>query len=353
MIIAIQSDDYPWPKGAHPDASAPRWAKAIEAAGHEVRWVDVYQPDILRQLDGCSALMWRFAHVTDMRQIARRLLPVVERDLGLAVYPDQQTSWHYDDKIIQSYLFEAHGIPAPRTWVWYDRDRAMEWCKREAEFPIVAKLWAGAGSVNVKLIRSADEAQAYVARMFDRGTYAAESESAHGFRTRLKRWLKIGRARLRPGAVIDLPEPYWDTHYRYSLFQQWLPGNEFDTRITVIGDRAFGFRRFNRPGDFRASGSGSIDWDPQKVDPQFVRLGFKISRLLGTQSCAMDGLYRDGEPVACEISYTYSSKAVHQCPGHWRLIGDDYESGEIEWCEGQMQPESAQVQRFLQRLENR
>ena len=80
---------------------------------------------------------------------------------------------------------------------------------------------------------------------------------------------------------VGLPNPYWDVHYRYALFQQWLPGNEFDTRITVIGNRAFGFRRFNRQGDFRASGSGNLDWDPVQVDPAFVQLAFRIAKRLG------------------------------------------------------------------------
>lgn len=31
-----------------------------------------------------------------------------------------------------------------------------------------------------------------------------------------------------------------------------------DTRVTVIGHCAFGYRRYNRPGDFRASGSGRL-----------------------------------------------------------------------------------------------
>ena len=351
MIIAIQSDDFAWPKGAHPDASAPRWAQEIKAAGHEVRWVDVYRPDILEQLNGCRGFMWRHAHVAEMRQIARRLLPVIERDLRLAVYPDQQTCWHYDDKIIQSYLFEAYGIPAPKTWVWYDRNQAIDWCNRVAEFPIVAKLWAGAGSVNVKLIGSAKEAEHFVKLLFDRGAYALEAESPKGVRSQLKRLLLTARSRARPGAVIDLPDPYWDVHHRYALFQQWLPGNAYDTRITVIGNRAFGFRRFNRAGDFRASGSNQIDWDPDKIDPEFVRLAFKIAQLLSTQSLAMDGLYRGDEPVACEISYTYSSKAVHQCPGHWQLSGDDRECGELQWHEGQTWPEAAQIQDFLQKLE--
>ena len=228
MIIAIQTDDLPGPE-ATPRCISPAMGRDNQGGGHEVRWVDVYRPDILQQLRGCSGFMWRHAHVAEMRQIARRLLPVIERDLRLAVYPDQRTCWHYDDKIIQGYLFEANGIPSPKTWVWYDRDQAIDWCNRVAEYPIVAKLWAGAGSVNVKLLGAADQAGRYVKQLFDRGVYAREAE--------LHRWgcdpveavACQCRCATRPGTVINLPDPYWDVHHRYALFQQWLPGNDYDT----------------------------------------------------------------------------------------------------------------------------
>jgi len=68
-----------------------------------------------------------------MRIIARRLLPVVEKELGLVTFPDQNTCWHFDDKIAQSYLFQAHKIPAPKTWVWYDRTGAVTWASSLSE----------------------------------------------------------------------------------------------------------------------------------------------------------------------------------------------------------------------------
>jgi len=135
----------------------------------------------------------------------------------------------------------------------------------------------------------------------------------------------------------------WELHKNYVYFQEFLPGNAFDTRVTVIGDRAFGYRRFNRENDFRASGSGLVDHDPAGIDAAFIDLAFQVAKKLGAQSCAIDGLWRDGEAVVGEISYTYVSWLVHDCPGHW-------DSG-LNWHEGQMWPEEAQIQDFIARLE--
>ena len=105
-------------------------------------------------------------------------------------------------------------------------------------------------------------------------------------------------------------------HKNYVLFQDFIPANRFDTRVTVIGERAFIFRRFSRPGDFRASGSGMIDYDLEKVDLRCVEIAFRVSGEMKFQSMAYDFLITpDNRPVFCEISYTFQPRAILDCPG--------------------------------------
>lgn len=337
FTIAIQPDDYR-SKGI-PDASSPRWAEGLERAGHIVRWVDVYRADILEQVQGCQGFMWRWGHMNGMGQIARRLLPVLERELGMVVYPDQSTCWHFDDKIAQAYLLKALKIPTPTTWVWFDLEAARQWT-REATFPVVAKLAGGAGSSNVRLMRTRDEALAWIERMFATGISSVGDTPGMSTKDRLKASAKV---------LLGRNTVPYELQKNYVLFQEFLDKNPFDTRITVIGKRAFGFRRFNRPNDFRASGSGLIDHDPQQVDLRVVRLALRAARLLQSQSCAVDGLFRGGEPAIGEVSYTFSSKAVHDCPGHWDLEGEP-DTGQLVWTDGTMWPEAAQLEDFLTRL---
>jgi glutathione synthase/RimK-type ligase-like ATP-grasp enzyme len=345
--IAIQPDDY-----GPGDAASPIWASYLQEAGHKVRMVNVYSADILDQLRDCHGFMWRHAHFSNLRQIARRLLPVVERELGLVVYPDQNTCWHYDDKIAQSYLLQALGIPIPKTWVWYDGELAKKWA-RTAQYPMVFKLWGGAGSVNVLLVNSFEEAELYIDKLFSRGVNCALD-------LYLKEPWPWGRKRIRSAAKLllkgippnmKLDEMAWDLHKNYILFQEFLLGNEFDTRVAVIGNRAFCQRRFNRPNDFRASGSGNFDTDPTKIDLEAVRLAFHVAERLKTQSIAIDCLRRGNERVVAEISYTYVVWIGYKCPGHWELSGDPY-TGKLIWREGRMYREEAQVADFLARLES-
>jgi len=83
-------------------------------------------------------------------------------------------------------------------------------------------------------------------------------------------------------------------------------------------ERGFIFRRHARPGDFRASGSGMIDYDLEKVDLRCIEIAFEISRELKFQSMAYDFLFPpENEPVFCEISYTFQPRAIYDCPGYF------------------------------------
>jgi hypothetical protein len=127
----------------------------------------------------------------------------------------------------------------------------------------------------------------------------------------------------------------------YAYFQDFLPNNKYDTRITVIGNRAFGFTRNVRTNDFRASGSGDINYDMDKIDSRCLKIAFEVAEKLGTQSLAFDFIFdQKHEPRIGEISYCYQNKAVYNCPGHW----DD----KLNYREGHVWPEDAIITDFLE-----
>jgi glutathione synthase/RimK-type ligase-like ATP-grasp enzyme len=341
-LVGIQPDDYT-PEGGREDASSPRWATLLEEAGHRVQWVDVRRADILDQLEGCDGFMWRHGHIAEHRQIARRLLPVLERELGMVVYPDQHTCWHYDDKIIQQYLFRALGVATPQTWVWFDPEKALEWA-RAASYPLVLKLWTGASSENVKLVQGPDEAELWIRRLFGPGVGSlreAPSVPTPGLYPRLRTAAAIVLKKRYPRRPVEL-------HKDYVMFQEFIADNPHDTRIVVIGRRAFGFRRLNRDGDFRASGSGKIIYDRQEICMKTVSTAFAIAKRMKLQCVAFDFLQRGDVPLLSEISYTFVPWAIHDCPGHWELEGT-----ELQWHAGQMWPEEAQIEDFLARLDQK
>lgn len=331
---------------------AARWAEALQAKGVAVMWLDLLGNDPLKPVAGCDGVMWHWFHYPHERRLAALpILRVIEEHLHIPVFPNMATCWHYDDKIAQRYLLGALGIPNPKTWVFWRKTDALAWCENTV-YPLVAKLSGGASSANVRLIRSVPDAKAYIEQCFSGSGIMSRSVLPEaGWK---RNWSLLKRAIKRASHVPSyvgfdrfppMPEQsFWMPQKNYALFQEFLDGNEFDTRITVIGNRAFAFRRLNRPNDFRASGSGQIQYEPEAIDLRCVAAAFDASQKLKSQSMAFDYLFRGEtrEPVVGEISYCYADWAVERCPGHW--------DSDLQWHEGHLWPEQAHVDDFLARI---
>ncbi|HMP76419.1 MAG TPA: hypothetical protein PKE12_09000 [Kiritimatiellia bacterium] len=332
-----------------------RWIPALERHGASPLPVDLRSPGILDILRGVDAVMWHpWHHAADL-QLARRLLPILERELHLPVFPNLRALQTFDDKIAQHYLFQAHQLPTPKTWVFWTRAEAGAWAA-QARFPVVAKLASGAGSSQVRLIQNAREAGQWINAAFSRSGILAEDpfprtmpaweQTARRLARRLRHAACCAGAALT-GRYPPLPREQWVPQKDVVYFQEFLAGNTHDTRVTVIGNRAFGYRRWNRPGDFRASGSGSIDHTPEAVDPRCLRLALEAAARIGNQSLACDILQREGtgDPLLVEVSFGYVSRVVQECPGFW--------TPDLTWVPGSVWPEDAHVEDMLALIQQR
>ena len=340
ITVAIHSDR------TGKESYSDKWSEFLESCGVQIRWVDLMKYNALEQVRGCDGVMWRWTHNPQHKQIAPRVLYTIEKYLSIPVFPNHDTTWHYDEKVAQYYLLQTLGAPMPQIWIFWDRESALEWA-RNTDYPKVFKLSAGASSSNVVKVTSQHQAVQLIYRMFGSGVFPytmnenrptvvpCSLRRVRMMLSRIKQGLHFGLTSLYP----SLPSFWWRPEKGYVYFQEFVPGNDFDTRITVIGDRAFGYRRMNRPGDFRASGSGNFLVDPKPIDLRCVAIALDLSRRGKFQSMAYDFIFRDGEPVITEISYTFVDWMVYACPGYW--------DHDLNWVDGHMWPEEAQAVDFL------
>lgn len=341
MKIAIHAAERSWSDG---------WVAACKKRGIEPHIVDCAHTDIIAQVQGCDGLMWHVDHTVSAARLAGIPVLTALSAAGFPVYPDPPTVWHFDNKLAQKYLLEAIGAPIAKTWAFFDEQTAQRFLD-SATYPLVFKLRKGAGSANVRLVEDAAAGKKLAKQAFSEGFVASESY----FDEVGKKLGRIGSPEELLGKIKRAPAAIkrnlhaakaQDRERGYMLLQEFLPNATHDTRISVIGDRAFGFIRGVRPDDFRASGSGKIDFDPSKVDPRCVQLAFQTSEKLGCQSMAYDFVMdQAGEPKMLEVCFGYLASAVHACPGHWRRDGS--------WVEGQMWPQDASVEDFAKRIEGR
>lgn len=327
-------------------AFAPGWVEYCRNNGLPFKEVDCFSSDIIQQLQGCRALLWHWAH-NDYKAalFARQLIASVEA-MGILVFPDVPTCWHYDDKIGQKYLLEAVGAPLVPSYVFYERERALAWLET-AKFPLVWKLRGGAGSQNVRLVRSAAEARRIIARSFGRGWQA---DRFHALRERLwhfrrepglRSFVNIGRGVAR-AIIPHEKQRNLSVERNYVYFQEFVPDNDHDIRIIVIGARAFAIKRMTRDGDFRASGSGMIVYDKNAIPEECVRIAFEVTSRIRSQSCAFDFVCSGTEWKFVEISYAFSLPAYLECPGYW--------TPDLAWHAKPVRPDYFMIEDILARL---
>jgi hypothetical protein len=131
LRIALQPDSQLLTSGRY-QSSSERWVERLREVGHEPRLVDASKPDFFDRVAGCDGFMWWYAHLAHLRNFAGRVVAVVEHGMGLPVFPSRETVWHFDDKVAQSYLLRAAGIPMPQTWIFWRKDEATEFCRSAA-----------------------------------------------------------------------------------------------------------------------------------------------------------------------------------------------------------------------------
>ncbi|MEE4538014.1 MAG: hypothetical protein V2J51_05935 [Erythrobacter sp.] len=324
-------------------AFAEGWAQYCEKHGVPFRRVDCFASDIVSQLQGCRALLWHWQH-HDYRAalFARQLIASLESK-GMLVFPGTSTCWHYDDKVGQKYLLEAVGAPLVRSHVFYEAASAMRWLD-SAEFPIVWKLRGGAGSQNVRLVQSRQEAVSIVRKSFGRGWQAVRThalqERVREFRDNpgLITFTNIGRGVVR-AVIPHEKDRNRERDRNYVYFQDFVPNNDFDVRTIVIGDRAFGIKRMVRPGDFRASGSGAIIHRPDAIPEECIRISFDVTESIGSQCCAFDFVRSGKEWKIIEISYAFALPGYADCPGYW--------DRQLSWHAGAFHPERFMIEDVL------
>ena len=318
-----------------------RWIEYCQEHGVPYKIVNCYDSDIIARLQGADALLWHWSHVLPQDHLVAPGVLRAAECMGLKVFPDTNTCLTFDDKLAQKYLLESIGAPLVPTWAFFEKKQAIKWLC-EAEYPLVCKLRRGAGSSNVRLVRTLAEAKAHCKAAFGRGI-AATSGYLYNAKTRIHNvsnakdlWDKLKRMILQGRNIRRM----FPREKGYVLFQKFIAGNTFDTRVNIVGNRAWAQIRHVRPGDFRASGSGQLFADPTMINMDCVRIAFAISDRLRAQSMAYDFLVDSGgQPLITEMSYCYGTKLTYEFGGYWNR--------NLQWVEGAVRPQHAILEDLL------
>lgn len=289
---------------------AHNWGVALYAVAKD-RGYDAHLFDDPKEPDE-GLMMMHMHHHPSVRNHHKRHMQAMAVNPNLKLVPDYRQAMLYDDKLEQHRSFARW---MPRTYVLTSPMAANKFLnKGDLKFPFVSKTSEGAGSNNVRFIRSMTMARDEVKFAF---------------------------------SDIGIRCKYGQDQRSYVLWQEFLDGNAGDWRIIAIGDQRLILKRTNRPDRPFASGSG-ISEPIKKLDEEaasalaFANKFFSEER---TTWCGIDLVkdMRTGEWKLLETTVGWTMPGYVDCTFFtkdgkptkrdgkdiWHVFLDEYEAGNL------------------------
>lgn len=320
-----------------------RWIEYCSRNNIPFKVVNAYDNDIINQLNDCDIFMWHHSNY-DYRDalFAKQLIYSLET-IGIKVFPDFNTTWHFDDKVGQKYLLEAIDAPLVPSYVFYNKKDARKWIE-STSFPKVFKLRGGSGSSNVQLVENKHKAKKLIKKAFGKGF--SQFDKFNHLKFRYKNF-KSGKESF-VGVLKGIVRLFIGNKYSnmvpkekgYVYFQDFIPNNKFDIRVIVVGEKAFALKRLVRKNDFRASGGGNLIYNKSKIDERCIQISFNVNEKLKCQSLAYDFVFdENNNPLIVEISYGFDVKAYDPCPGYW--------DSSLKWHDARFKPQEWMIENLI------
>jgi glutathione synthase/RimK-type ligase-like ATP-grasp enzyme len=325
---------------------SPKWIEYCKKNKIDYQVVDCYSNDIVKDLRDCNALMWHFNQANPKDILFAKQLVFSLETAGKIVFPDFYTAWHFDDKVGQKYLLESIEAPLVPSYVFYDREQALQWVDNTS-FPKVFKLRGGAGSANVRIVKNRTEAGNLVKKAFRSGfsqydKWGSLKDRWYKYRKGKSGLWNVIKGVLRFGRSTEFARVAGNER-GYIYFQDFIPGNKYDIRVVVIDGKAFAIKRLVREGDFRASGSGSVLYEKKYFNDETIRLAFETANKMKSKCLAVDFVYRDGTPLIVEVSYGFIKEVYYDCAGYW--------TEDLDWHENPFDAQGWMVEAVVKQVQ--
>jgi glutathione synthase/RimK-type ligase-like ATP-grasp enzyme len=320
-----------------------RWIEYCNQRNWQYEILDISINFSYTELSYYDIVLWHVSHANYFdKNYALNILTALKFS-GTKVFPDPKDLWHFDNKISQFFLLSSLRARTPDSEVFFSLKDALSF-SLNASYPFVFKLKGGASSSNVKLVSNKFRAIWLSLQSFTLGFRAFNRRGL--FVDSFKRFLN-GRLGFRQ-VLIDFVKIFIRSKYEflsgrekgYFYIQKFIEGNASDIRVIVVNSKAFAIKRHVRVGDFRASGSGLIDYDPETIDLRCVEIAFDISMRSGFTCMGYDFVMNtNGDPIILEISYGFAPLAYRCCPGYWDV--------NLKWNPGEFYPEDWMIEGLL------
>jgi hypothetical protein len=236
VILAneLEDDHLPWVKACngHNDRVDYRVVRLTSSGWFEE--IMSFSPRILLAKPG--GLTPLFKQLYDER------IFILAETAKFTIFPSPVEIYLYENKRLLSYWLEMNGIPHPSTWVLYDYLEAKRFITSSG-FPVVAKTNIGASGSGVTILRSVNQAEAYLYRTF-RGKGSPQRTGPNFEKgDMLSRGLHYVKHPGDIGKKLTVYRTRAESLQKgFVLFQEYIQ-HEFEWRVVRIGDSFFAHKK--------------------------------------------------------------------------------------------------------------
>ncbi|GJQ07339.1 ATP-grasp domain-containing protein [Capnocytophaga cynodegmi] len=241
---------------AHRNSSWIFYERFLKNNQIDYQFYDIYRNNWLEVARELDIIVWHTNSSPIDMYIAESKIYVLEKVLKKTCFPSFHEVWQYEDKNRSTFLYKALNLPLIETFVSNSKKEASSMISR-IKFPIIYKTYIGSSSKGVVKIDNYSQAKKIVNKIF----------SHKGLRT---------------------VYPYF-RQKNTVLFQRFISNAEFDLRIMMIGNKAFGYYRYAKKNDFRASGAGI--YEKKEIPKEAIKIAIDIKNKLNSRLMGVDLLF--------------------------------------------------------------
>jgi len=282
-------------------------------------WLSHFESDNFNMLLACPP-----GRESLFKQLYDERIFILEKELGYFIYPSQKEISIHENKRFLSFWLEAHRIRHPQTWVFYDKNEALNFAKA-SKLPLVGKFNIGSSGKGVKVLMRRKELTDYIEAAFSEGLRQnwGPNLKMGGY---IERLLKIIK---NPARIINRIRVYQKVYHElqkgFVILQEYIP-HDFEWRVVKIGNSYFGHQKVKQ-GD-KASGTKGIKYVPPPMD--LLNYVDRICSQHNLNSMAID-LFENGDSeylineMQCIFGHVQQYIcSVHGKPGRFRLKNGEW-----------------------------
>jgi glutathione synthase/RimK-type ligase-like ATP-grasp enzyme len=302
------------------------WVKACEDFKDKILYeiVDLTKQNWLSEIKNFKPdflLLKPSAKTSLFRELYQERIDILINDLNYKSFPSFEELRLYENKRFFAYWTQAHNIPAPKTWIFYNRNEALSFIEK-INYPIVGKLNIGASGSGVKILKNKKECKKYINQAFYSGLTSETGPKLQKGKIISRIWRKT----THPKELLNRFKTYYqiatDKQKGFVLLQEFIPHN-YEWRAVRIGDSFFVHKKIVEKE--KASGTLKKGYE----NPPFELLDFlkNITDRFNFKSVAIDIFEpEEGKYIINEIQCIFGQSDPYQMlidekPGRYRYIG--------------------------------